>query len=110
MRAPSPQGVHMRINVVGRQFEITDPIRLHAEKKAEKLDTYSSFVQQIDFRIWKESPTKEQYAVELTVDVERHEDFVAKAEGSDVYDIIDEVVTKADRQLHDHREKLKSVR
>ncbi len=100
----------MRINIIGRQFEITDPIRLHAEKKAEKLDTYKGFVQQMDFRVWKESPSKEQYAVELTVDVERHEDFIAKAEGPDVYSVIDEAVTKADRQLHDHREKLKSVR
>ena len=100
----------MRTNVVGRQFEITEPIRLHAEKKAQKLDTYKSIVQQIDFRIWKESPSKEEYAVELTVDVERHEDFIAKAEGHDVYDVIDDAVTKADRQLHDHREKLKSVR
>ncbi len=100
----------MRINVVGRQFEITDPIRLHAEKKAEKLSSYSGFVQQIDFLVWKESPSKEQYAVELVVDVERRDDFIAKSEGSDVYDVIDEVVAKADRQLHDHREKLKSVR
>ncbi|MFK7758334.1 MAG: ribosome-associated translation inhibitor RaiA [Phycisphaerales bacterium] len=100
----------MRINVIGRQFEITDPIRLHAEKKAEKLSTYKGFVQQMDYRIWKESPSKEQYAVELTVDVEHREDFIAKVEGPDVYSAIDEVVTKADRQLHDHREKLKSVR
>jgi len=100
----------MRINIIGRQFEITEPIRLHAEKKAEKLSTYKGFVQQMDFRVWKESPSKEEYAVELTVDVERHEDFIAKAEGHDVYDVIDDAVTKADRQLHDHREKLKSVR
>lgn len=100
----------MRINIVGRQFEITDPIRLHIEKKAEKLSSYKGFVQQLDFRVWKESPTKEQYAVEVTVDVERHDDFIAKAEGADVYDVVDEVISKADRQLHDHREKLKSVR
>lgn len=100
----------MRTNVIGRQFEVTEPIRLHAEKKAQKLDTYSSFVQQINILIWKESPSKEEYAVELTVDVERHDDFIAKAEGIDVYDVIDNAVVKADRQLHDHREKLKSVR
>jgi len=100
----------MRINVIGRQFEITDPIRLHAEKKAEKLSTYKGFVQQMDFRIWKESPSKEQYAVERTVDVEQREQFIAKVEGPDGYSTIDEGVTKADRQLHDHRQKLKSVR
>lgn len=100
----------MRVNIVGRQFEITDPIRLHIEKKAEKLISYKGFVQQLDFVVWKESPSKEQYAVEVTVDVEHRNDFIAKAEGPDVYDTVDEVVAKADRQLHDHREKLKSVR
>jgi putative sigma-54 modulation protein len=100
----------MRINIVGRQFEITDPIRLHIEKKAEKLSSYKGFVQLVDFLVWKESPTKEQYAVEVVVDVERREDFIAKAEGPDVYDAVDVVIAKVDRQLHDHREKLKSVR
>lgn len=109
-RVPSLWRPLMRINIVGRQFEITDPIRLHIEKKAEKLASYKGFVQQLDFVVWKESPSKEEYAVEVTVDVERHDDFFAKVEGPDVYDAIDEVVAKADRQLHDHREKLKSVR
>ncbi len=100
----------MRINIVGRQFDITDPIRTHIETKAKKLDTYKGFVQQMDFRVWKESSSKEQYAVELTVDVERHEEFVAKADGPDLYGVIDDAIIKADRQLHDHREKQKSVR
>ena len=100
----------MRTNVVGRQFEITDPIRQHAETKSEKLATYSDFVQQIDFRIWKENDSVEDYTVELTVDVERHDDFIAKANGPDLYSVIDEAIAKADRQLHDHREKLKIKR
>lgn len=100
----------MRINVVGRQFEITDPIRIHAETKAAKLETYSAILQQIDILIWKENDSIEDYTVEISVDVERHEEFVAKANGPDLYSTIDDVVAKVDRQLHDHREKLKAVR
>jgi len=100
----------MRTNVVGRKFEITDPIREHAERRAEKLDTYSDFVQQIEFLVWKENDSIEDYTVELAVDVERHDDFIAKTNGPDLYAVIDEAVTKVDRQLHDHREKLKIKR
>ncbi|MCA9303209.1 MAG: ribosome-associated translation inhibitor RaiA [Phycisphaerales bacterium] len=99
----------MRINVVGRQFEVTDAIRAHAEEKAHKLTRYDDLVQQIDIRVWKESDTREDYAAEIVVDVRSHGDFVSKAEGHDLYNTIDDAVTKADRQLHDHREKLKEL-
>lgn len=100
----------MRINVIGRHFEITEPIRIHAESKAAKLESYKDILQQIDILIWKENDAIEDYTVEITVDVERHEDFIAKTNGPDLYNTIDEVVHKADRQLRDHREKLKAVR
>lgn len=99
----------MRINVVGRQFEVTDAIRAHAEDKASKLTRYDDLVQQIDIRVWKESETREDYAAEIVVDVRSHGDFVSKAEGHDLYNTIDDAVNKADRQLHDHREKLKEL-
>ena len=97
----------MRINVVGRQFEITDAIRAHAEKKAEKLTRFEDLVQQIDFRMWQENSSKEEFSVELVVDVRAHADFVATSEGHDLYNTIDDVVGKGVRQLNDHREKLK---
>jgi putative sigma-54 modulation protein len=97
----------MRINVVGRQFEVTDAIRSHAEGKVSKLTRYEDLVQQIDVRVWKESDSREDYAAEVVVDVRAHGDFVSKAEGHDLYNTIDDAVIKADRQLHDHREKLK---
>jgi len=100
----------MRINVVGRKFEITDPIRMHAEHKAKKLDSYSDMVQQIDYLVWKENDSIEDYTVELAVDVEHRDDFIAKANGPDLYAVIDEAINKVDRQLRDHREKLKVKR
>jgi len=99
----------MRINVVGRQLEVTDAIRAHAEERVSKLTRYKDLVQQIDVRVWKESDTREDYAAEIVVDVRAHGDFVAKSEGHDLYNTIDDAVTKADRQLHDHREKLKEL-
>jgi len=99
----------MRINVVGLQFEVTDAIRAHAEEKASKLTRYNDLVQQIDIRVWKENDAREDYAAEIVVDVRSHGDFVSKAEGHDLYNTIDDAINKADRQLHDHREKLKEL-
>lgn len=100
----------MRINVVGlHSIEVTDAIRKHAESKAKKLEKFSDLVQQIDIKFWKENTAKESYSVEIAVDVINHTDFLAKADGHDLYLVIDDAISKAARQLNDHREKNKMV-
>jgi len=97
----------MRTNVVGLHMEVTDPIRTHAESKAKKLDKFHDLIQQIDIKFWKENTAKELFTVEMNVDVINHDDFLAKADGHDLYLVIDDAVAKISRQLNDHREKLK---
>jgi ribosomal subunit interface protein len=97
----------MRTNVVARHMEVTDAIRQHAENKAKKLDKFEDLIQQIDIKFWKENSAQEQYTVEIVVDVINHADFIAKAEGHDLYLVIDDSIAKVSRQLNDHREKLK---
>jgi ribosomal subunit interface protein len=98
----------MRTNVIGlHSIEVTDAIRNHAESKVKKLDKYTDLVQQIDIKFWKENSAKESFSVEIAVDVTNHTDFLAKAEGHDLYLVIDEAVSKVGRQLNDHREKSK---
>ena len=97
----------MRTNVVALHMEVTDPIREHAENKAKKLDKFEDQVQQIDIKFWKENTSQEQYSVEVVVDVINHADFIAKADGHDLYQVIDDAISKVSRQLNDHREKLK---
>ena len=98
----------MRINVIGRHMEVTDPIRQHAENKASKLDKFDDMTQQIDIKFWKENSAQENFSVEVVVDVINHADFIAKAEGHDLYLVIDDAIAKVGRQLNDHREKLKT--
>ena len=98
----------MRINVVGlHSIEVTDAIRSHAESKVQKLDKFSDLVQQIDIKFWKENTAKESFSVEIAVDIINHGDFLAKADGHDLYLAIDDAIGKVGRQLNDHREKLK---
>ena len=100
----------MRINVVGlHSIEVTDAIRKHAESKAKKLEKFNDLVQQIDIKFWKENSAKESFSVEIAVDVINHTDFLAKAEGHDLYLVIDDAIGKVGRQLNDHREKSKMV-
>jgi len=97
----------MRTNIVGLHMEVTDPIREHAETKTKKLDKFNDLVQQIDLKFWKENTAKENFTVEMDVHVINHGDFLAKADGHDLYLVIDDAVSKMSRQLNDHREKLK---
>ena len=97
----------MRTNVVGLHMEVTDPIRNHAEKKVKKLDKFDDLTQQIDIKFWKENSAQENYSVEVSVDVVNHPAFLAKADGHDLYVVIDDAIGKVSRQLNDHREKLK---
>lgn len=100
----------MRIDVVGRSFDVTDAIRQHAESKVSKLSHYLDLIQQMTLTIHPENNQhSRQFRVELVIDVEKHPDFVSHAEGPDVYVLIDQVVDKAARQLKDFKEKLKGL-
>lgn len=98
----------MRIDVIGRNLEITPAIQTHAETKAGKLPRYFDGVLAITLTISKDDHHKHgSFDVELLIDVQKHEDFVSKAHGPNVYALIDEVVDKGVRQLTDFKEKLK---
>ena len=98
----------MRIEVVGRNLEVTEAIRQHAEAKAAKLPRFFDGVQQVVIRIGREDHQhRGLFGVELTVDVEKHPDFVANCTDEDLYKCIDAAVQKAARQLTDFKEKLK---
>jgi len=95
----------MRIDVIGRHLEITDPIRKYAESKAEKLLKFFNGTQQI--RVYLEGNKKGEFTAEIAVDVVKHKDFIARATATDLYASIDEAVDKASRQVKDFKEKLR---
>ncbi|MBX3379899.1 MAG: ribosome-associated translation inhibitor RaiA [Phycisphaeraceae bacterium] len=98
----------MRIDVIGRNLEITKAIKDHAESKSEKLHKFYDGVQSVRFTISKiDHHHKGSFDVELVVDVEKHDDFVSHCKSEDVYGAIDEVVRTGSRQLAEFKEKLK---
>ncbi len=98
----------MRIEVIGKNLQVTDAIRKHAETKAARLPRFFDGVQLITFRLSREDHhTHGLFRVELVVDVEKHEDFVCHEDHQDLYLAIDGAVQKSSRQLTDFKEKLK---
>lgn len=98
----------MRIDVIGRNIEVTDAIRQYAEQKAGKLGKYYDGLQQVTVTLTRSNgQTSSDYDAELVLDVEKHDDFVSHAKGQDVYAAIDLVAEKGERQLRDFKEKLK---
>ncbi len=98
----------MRIEVVGRNLEVTAAIREHAASKAAKLSKYFDGIQLITLRVSKEDHQHHgKFGVELVIDVEKHEDFVSKDVGEDLYAVIDAVMQKGSRQVSEFKEKLK---
>lgn len=98
----------MRIDTVGRDIEITPAIRQYAEQKASKLPKYFDGLQQVRVTIHRaHAHNTHEFTVEIVADVEKHEDFIARGNGADLYATIDETVEKVSRQLRDFKEKLK---
>lgn len=100
------QGASMRINVIGRHFDVTEAIKTYAEQKVSKLPKYFNGVQLITVSLSRaNSHHVTEYDAELVIDVEKHEDFISHARAADPYAAIDLVVEKGERQLRDFKEK-----
>ena len=95
----------MEFTISGRHLEVTDAIHDYAEKKTAKLPRYYDRVQQISVVIDKRD---REFEVEVIIDVEHADPFLARGKGDDLYACIDNVVEKAERQLTDHKEKIRN--
>jgi putative sigma-54 modulation protein len=93
------------VTVASRHMEVSPALKTYAEQKANKLLKYYDRIQEIEvvFDAQKASG-KEQARVEMIVNAEYNNMFIAHADG-DAYAGIDACVLKLERQLTDHKEK-----
>lgn len=98
----------MRIDVTGKHIEITPAIQQFCEKKGERLTKIFDGTQQIRMVLEAPQGKKGEFNVEVAVDVVKHKDFIARATDADMYAAIDIAVDKAQRQLRDHKDKLRT--
>ena len=86
-------------------MELTDTMREYAAAKMEKLPRYYDRIQAIEVVLDK---VNQGFEVEVLVTAEHAEPFVAKVSGLDLYACIDESTDKLERQLTDHKDKLRN--
>lgn len=92
--------------ITGRHVEITDAIRNHAEEKISKLDRYYDKLAKVAAVVTK--PDARQFEVELIAHIDGTDHMVATASHEDLYHGFEAAVNKMERQLTDHKEKLRN--
>ena len=96
----------MEFTVTGPHFDITDANREYAQQKPEKLPRYYDRIQGIE--VIADRTEHGRYEIEIIVHVDHADPFVAHSDSHDLYACIDETVDKLERQLTDHKEKLRN--
>lgn len=97
----------MTIQITGRHFDITQPLRQYVHEKMRKLDRHFDHI--LDIRVILAVAEKDKQCAEAIVNVPGTE-FVAKAEDYDMYSAIDLLEDKLDAQVRKHKQKLKGHR
>ncbi len=95
----------MEIRVTGRHLDITDAIRKYATDKVGKLPRYFDRVQIIEVLAARHD--SHSHEVEVIVKAEHTDPFVARAAGPDLYACLDSAVDKLERQLTDHKDRIR---
>jgi putative sigma-54 modulation protein len=86
-------------------MELTDPLKAHVEEKAGKLDKFFDRIQDIEVILDHES---DHMKVELIVNAEHNHRFVSHCTNDDAYAGVDACVEKMERQLSDHKKKIRN--
>ena len=92
----------MKLNISGHHLDITPALRQHSNEKLSKIKHH--FDQVIDVNMILEVQKDVQMA-EATIHL-RGADLFAKAQSSDMYVSIDQLINKLDSQIIKHKEKL----
>lgn len=92
----------MVITVTGRHMDVTPALKAFAEEKANKLTKYYDRIQEIEVIFDAE---KDGTSVEVIVNAEHNDMFIAREGQGDAYAQLDVCVNKLERQLSDHKKK-----
>lgn len=92
----------MTITVSGRHMDVTPALKTFAEDKANKLTRYYDKIKKIEVII---DAQKEGANVEIIVNADHNDVFVAHENEGDAYVCLDACVAKLERQLTEHKKK-----
>lgn len=92
----------MQLSITGHHVEITDPLRNYVEEKIQRIERHFDNVTNVHVVL---SVEKLQQKAEATLHVSGGDIFADDTQ-EDMYAAIDGLVTKLDRQVLKHKEKL----
>ena len=95
----------MLVTVSSRHMDVTEPLKQYAQQKAEKLTKYFDRIQEIEVVF---DNGKDTTRVEMIVNADRADPFVAHHDNGDAYACIDGCVHKLERQLSEHKKKFRN--
>lgn len=96
----------MLVTVSSRHMDVTPPMKTYAEQKAGKLHKYYDRIQEIE--VIFDAGKKDVTRVEMIVNAEHKNTFIAHHDEGDAYACIDGCVHKLERQLSDHKKKMRN--
>jgi putative sigma-54 modulation protein len=91
--------------VSSRHMDVTPPLKTYAEQKSDKLHKYYDRIQEIEVIL---DSHKDGVRVEMIVNAEHKKQFIAHHDDGDAYACIDSCVDKLERQLSDHKKKVRN--
>ena len=100
----------MVITVSTRHMDVTPAMKTYAEQKAAKLTKYFDRIQEIEvvFDAGHEKTSKDKAHVEMIVNADHNDRFVAHHDEGDAYACVDACVDKLERQLSEHKKKFRN--
>ena len=95
----------MIVTVSSRHMDVTPPLKSYAEQKANKLLKYYDRIQEIEVVF---DNGKDKTRVEMIVNAEHKNTFIAHHDHEDAYASVDACVDKLERQLSEHKKKFRN--
>jgi len=96
----------MIVIVSSRHMEVTPALKAHAEQKANKLLKYYDRIQEIE--VIFDAGKADKIRVEMIVNAEHKNMFIAHHDEGDAYACIDACTDKLERQLTEHKKKFRN--
>ena len=92
----------MIVTISSRHMDVTEALKNYAEQKANKLNKYYDLIQEIEVVF---DAGKDKTRVEMIVNAEHKNMFIAHHDEGDAYACVDACAQKLERQLTDHKKK-----
>ena len=92
----------MIVTISSRHMDVTEAMKAYAEQKANKLSKYYDLIQEIEVIF---DAGKASTKVEMIVNAEHKNMFIANHDQGDAYACVDGCVDKLERQLTEHKKK-----